>query len=272
MCVAAKSDPYGYVLINGCEIGVTGVARLGSVTEAEAATLLDELERNGVFSRDRKGRIFSRRMVRESATRKKASVNGKKGGNPALTGSNGKTKGKDTSLNHTLKQGGSPLTLTPYPSSTDVEDSDDDDVDARARASAGLPTLRERLLAAIRIDPSGLTGPNGKLIGSQADMAEVARWLAMPGMTEDGIVAEVERIMRGKAAPPSTLKYFRQPMMDLSAALIAPPLLPSPSVLPRDGPQPSAPTSQDRRRDAAEERQRRIIEAAVQGTTGRGFG
>jgi len=43
LCLAAKADPYGYVLVNGCDIGVTGVARFGHVTEAEAATLLDEL-------------------------------------------------------------------------------------------------------------------------------------------------------------------------------------------------------------------------------------
>lgn len=115
LCVAAKADPYGYVLINGCEIGVTGVARLGSVTETEAATLLDELERNGVFSRDRKGRIYSRRMVKESAVRKKAVENGKKGGNPALSASHGKQTEKDRSVNLQDNGGGPPLYPYPYP-------------------------------------------------------------------------------------------------------------------------------------------------------------
>lgn len=234
MCVAAKSDPYGYVLINGCEIGVTGVARLGSVSETEAATLLDELERNGVFSRDRKGRIFSRRMVRESATRKKAKENGKKGGNPALTTSNGNKRENQGPVNQPHNPGGSPLTHYPYPSSSSEEDSDTA-ADAAREARDGdpradPPTFRERILKAIGADPvSGLTGPAGKVIGTQADMAVARRWLALPGLTEDAIIAEIRAISarRRGGKLPSTFGYFSGAMEDLSGALTAPALSPT---------------------------------------------
>jgi len=90
LCIAAKADPYGYILVNGFPLEATGAARLAGVTEGEAQSLLQELERNGVLSRDRKGRMFSRRMVRDAAVRAKAQKNGAKGGNPALGGSRGK--------------------------------------------------------------------------------------------------------------------------------------------------------------------------------------
>jgi hypothetical protein len=84
LCIASEADPIGHVVVNGKPLDSSGVARLTGATEQEAASLTDELERNGVFSRDRSGRIYSRRMVREvrrSATNKK---NGKLGGNPKL--------------------------------------------------------------------------------------------------------------------------------------------------------------------------------------------
>lgn len=84
LCLAAKSDPVGYVLVNGHPLDATGIARVASVTEGEVEILLSELERNGVFSRDRKGRMFSRRMVRDANMRAISQKNGKKGGNPSL--------------------------------------------------------------------------------------------------------------------------------------------------------------------------------------------
>lgn len=65
LCVAAKAEPYGYILINGIALDYIGAARIAGVTESEAESLMLELERNGVFSRDRRRRPFSRRMVKE---------------------------------------------------------------------------------------------------------------------------------------------------------------------------------------------------------------
>ncbi len=65
LCVCANNDPKGYLAINGKPLDVTAIARLAGVTGTEAATLMDELDRNGVFSRNRTGCIYSRRMVRD---------------------------------------------------------------------------------------------------------------------------------------------------------------------------------------------------------------
>lgn len=85
LCVAAEHDPIGYVAINGRSLGVTDIARLAGVTETAAAELLEDLSRNGVFSRDRKGCIYSRRMIRDEKRRKLNVKNGKSGGNPSLS-------------------------------------------------------------------------------------------------------------------------------------------------------------------------------------------
>lgn len=65
LCVCARHEPKGYLAINGNPLGVDAIARLAGVTETEAGNLIAELEANGVFSRDRSRRIYSRRMVRD---------------------------------------------------------------------------------------------------------------------------------------------------------------------------------------------------------------
>ena len=84
LCVAAHHDPIGFVCISGRPLAVTDLARLASGTETEADALVQELDRNGVFSRDRHGRIYCRRMVKEARVNATARNNGKKGGNPNL--------------------------------------------------------------------------------------------------------------------------------------------------------------------------------------------
>ena len=65
LCVCARHEPKGYLAINGNPLAVDAIARLAGVAETEAETLMAELERNGVFSRNRSGCIYSRRMVRD---------------------------------------------------------------------------------------------------------------------------------------------------------------------------------------------------------------
>ncbi len=96
------------------------------------------------------------------------------------------------------------------------------------------PTLRERILTACGADPiSGMTGPTGRRLGTQADMAEVARWQAA-GLTDDEIVAEVVATMASKRdGPPSSLKFFANPMARLAGAKAAPPLDPITATPPK---------------------------------------
>ncbi len=85
LCVASKGDPTGYLVINGQTLSTTDIARLTGGSEAEVDELLIELERNGVFSRDSKDRIYCRRMVRDVKKASVARKNGKRGGNPSLS-------------------------------------------------------------------------------------------------------------------------------------------------------------------------------------------
>lgn len=84
LCVAAESDPRGFVMVNCSPLDSNDIARLAGETKATVDELLSELERKGVFSRDRKGCIYSRRMVRDEKTARKNQKNGELGGNPSL--------------------------------------------------------------------------------------------------------------------------------------------------------------------------------------------
>lgn len=85
LCIAAVHDPIGYVAVAGRALDPTAIARMTGGSEGEVQILLDELARNGVFSSDRNGRIYSRRMVRDARKSAEARKNGKKGGNPNLS-------------------------------------------------------------------------------------------------------------------------------------------------------------------------------------------
>lgn len=84
LCIAAELDPIGYLAMDGEALSISDFARASGITETDASTLIAELERNGVFSRDRKGVIYSRRMVRDAKRSAEAKKNGKLGGNPNL--------------------------------------------------------------------------------------------------------------------------------------------------------------------------------------------
>ena len=104
LCIAGMHDPIGYVAVAGQPLNETSIARMTGGTESEVVVLLGELERNGVFSRDRNGRIFSRRMIRDAKKAATARKNGKNGGNPSL----GKTKDNPASDKGPVKDGVKP--------------------------------------------------------------------------------------------------------------------------------------------------------------------
>jgi len=65
LCICAKSDPCGYLVIHGKNLNVEALAKAVSASAAQVDALLIELENWGVFSRDRKGRIYNRRMIKD---------------------------------------------------------------------------------------------------------------------------------------------------------------------------------------------------------------
>ena len=84
LCFMALHDPIGFLATRGETLSISDVARMTGISETDASTLLGELERNGVFSRDRNGRIYSRRMVRDAKRSSEGRKNGKLGGNPSI--------------------------------------------------------------------------------------------------------------------------------------------------------------------------------------------
>lgn len=65
LCICAKGEPRGYLTIRGVPLDVDGVSTSVGRPKTEVAPLMAELEHWGVFSRDRKRRIYSRRMIRD---------------------------------------------------------------------------------------------------------------------------------------------------------------------------------------------------------------
>ncbi len=90
-------------------------------------------------------------------------------------------------------------------------------------------TDREAILQAIGVDPiSGITGPSGKRLGTQGDMAEAALWIALPGITLPAILNEIRDVMsRKRDGPPSSFKFFTKAIQRLSGQLTAPALQPT---------------------------------------------
>jgi hypothetical protein len=85
MCLMHEAEPYGHLIVNGHTVTETMLANLTGAGREQVTELLGELESAGVFSRTRKGVIYSRRMTRDDKKTRTASKNGKLGGNPTLS-------------------------------------------------------------------------------------------------------------------------------------------------------------------------------------------
>lgn len=96
-CYAGLSEARGYLLIGGKPASLQDLSTLVHQPVQEVEKLLTELEDRHVFSRDRRGVIYNRRLVRDEQIRRENSKNGRKGGNPNLS----KTKEKSAPVNPT---------------------------------------------------------------------------------------------------------------------------------------------------------------------------
>jgi len=83
-----ESEPYGHLVLGEGFVTDKRIAVLVGAPVALVKKCMEELEKNGVFSLDSEGRIFSRRMVRDHAQACKDKRNGKLGGNPTVMGVN----------------------------------------------------------------------------------------------------------------------------------------------------------------------------------------
>lgn len=129
----------------------------------------------------------------------------------------------------------------------------------RERAQgAEIQTIRERILVAVGADPvTGLTGPNGNVLGTRHDMEEVSRWQAL-GLSDDRILAVItEAIAKKRDGPPSSFSYFEKPMCREAGRKAKPPLTPI------EGSANDRPTARDRRSAASDDSFVRVVNAAA---------
>lgn len=193
LCVAAQGEPAGYVTLDAQAIG-----RIGGIGAAQAAALVGELEQAGVFSRDRHGRIYSRRMVRERKLRSAAQKAGRRGGNPSLCPA--------TEISSTLKGGvkGEDMATVPPISQKPRARSQ-----SPAAAAAPVSALA-RAAKVFGIDEAALRRRTGWIIfgdmiedlGSQGCDAERDVWPA------------IGRLAARLKEPPSTPVYFRAAILE----------------------------------------------------------
>jgi hypothetical protein len=101
LCLMHRSEQYGLLLISGKAPTDAQLAVQAGCSADQIPDLLAELEQADVFSRTRKGVIYSRRMMRDEKKAQNARKNGAKGGNPNLY----KTKEKTASDNPEDKGG-----------------------------------------------------------------------------------------------------------------------------------------------------------------------
>lgn len=92
LAIMHRSERYGQLLIGGRVPTDAQLAVQVGASPSEVTALLAELDGADVFSRAASGAIYSRRMTRDHKKAENARKNGKKGGNPKLSSSGGKTK------------------------------------------------------------------------------------------------------------------------------------------------------------------------------------
>lgn len=94
-CLMHQGEPYGHLTMpNGKPMGPAQLANLCKISPAQCAKLLEELDENGVSSKDpTTGAIYSRRMVRDEAVRNARAAGGKGGSEHGVKGAEHGAKG-----------------------------------------------------------------------------------------------------------------------------------------------------------------------------------
>ena len=202
LCLAAQAEPQGYLAKDGEPLEPKRIARNASMSEKEAVRLIAELEGEGVFSRDARGRIYSRRMVREARFVKQARKSGLRGGNPTLC----RTK----EISRTLKgRDKAPLTAPVHP----ISQSPDARLHAPAVVQSGPQASRfliERAAAALKTPIERLMRKPAWLV-----FGDMVGELAAQGCeAERDVWPTIARIASRMAEPPASPAYFRQAILE----------------------------------------------------------
>lgn len=71
LSIMHEAKPYGHLVINGRAVNAAQLGALAGTSEEHVRELLNELEAAGVFSRNRDGVVYSRRMTRDEKSARK---------------------------------------------------------------------------------------------------------------------------------------------------------------------------------------------------------
>jgi hypothetical protein len=85
LCICAHAEPKGFLMVAGKPLSIDDMASLFGKPVSEIEPLLNELESREIFSRNKAGNIYNRRMIRTEKKARTARENGKNGGNPTLS-------------------------------------------------------------------------------------------------------------------------------------------------------------------------------------------
>lgn len=109
-----ECEPYGELRVNGKPMSTEQLARLIGMAPSECKRALAEIEDAGVSSRTADGALYSRRMVRDEATRNARAVGGEAGAEHGIKGAEHGSKGGRPRK----ATGGNKPPLNPPPSSS----------------------------------------------------------------------------------------------------------------------------------------------------------
>ena len=193
LCLMADADPVGHLLVNGRSPNMRQLSAVLGCSEREASKLVSELEENGVFSRSEDGTIYSRRMVRDKAISDEAAANGKKGGNPNITGKvKRKVKGEDPEgLTPSLKANATPplkhqeaeadteRTLTSFVPPAEPSPPEVGPVDAGSETLPARPSPPDARTALFRLGLQAVRGLTGRSEAQSRGL--IGKWLKACG-------------------------------------------------------------------------------------------
>ena len=155
MCIMHECEPYGELRVNGNPMSAGQLARLVGMSLAECKRALEEIETAGVSSRTADGALYSRRMVRDEATRMVRAASGPLGAEHGIKGAeHGAKGGRPRNATGEKKP---PLKPPPSSSSSSSSSSSPSEVRGDDDARATLNRVCEILRVELQANPERVT-------------------------------------------------------------------------------------------------------------------
>lgn len=146
LCIAAESTQKGFVLINGRKPTTEQLALVVGTSSPNMERIVDELLTNGVASRDRRGVLYSRRMVRDTLRREASKKGGQIGGRTTYEKQKGIFSTHDPTQGATQPPRRAPLSSS-YPEETPEPPSPSETTGENSRSGSDFGVRSQNLRA-----------------------------------------------------------------------------------------------------------------------------